>query len=255
MADVYNLGFGGMNPYTQGAVNSTMNDMARNYNLINRPQQETSMINSGSFGNSGLQQMQQNADYNQAQAMGNVAGNMQNNAYLGQQQFGLQAQNQMYNQQMGNQQYGLQAQNQGFNQNLATDQNRYNQSMGWANYGLGANQQAFNQDYANRNFDANQYWTGQNFDANRFDTSFNQNRQNLSDYMAMMNQANTYGQQDIQNGTNIQNAPLDYFNQFSNSANSIGGYGGTSTSSQANPGNPWLGALGGWQLANSLGAK
>jgi ribulose 1,5-bisphosphate carboxylase large subunit-like protein len=204
MADTYNLGFGGMNPYTQNAVNSTMNDMARNYNLINRPQQETSMINSGSFGNSGLQQMRQNDDLNQQQAMGNVAGNMQNNAYLGQQQFGLAAQNQLYNQQMGNQQ-----------------------------------------------FDANQYWTGQNFDANRYDQSFNQNQQQLNNYMNMMNQANTLGQQDITNSTNVQNTPLDYFSQFNNMANAVGNGFATTTQSTAMPGNPLLGALGGWSLANS----
>jgi hypothetical protein len=292
MADVYNLGFGGMNPYTQNAVNSTMGDMAQNYNMTARPQQETSMIHSGSFGNSGLQQMQALQDKGQAQAMGNVAANMQNNAYLGQQQFGLQAQNQQYNQQMGNQttdfnqgmankQFSLGEQNQGFNQNLATNQNQfnqglqtnqfnlgaqnqgfnqgmaqnqnaYNQSMGWANYGLGAQNQQFNQGMTSKNFDANQYWTGQNFDANRFDTGFNQNRQNLSDYMAMMGQANTLGQQDIMNGTNIQNAPLDYFNQFNGQANAIGGYGGTSTSSQNNAANPYVGALGGWQLGSLL---
>jgi ribulose 1,5-bisphosphate carboxylase large subunit-like protein len=126
MADVYNLGFGGMNPYTQNAVNSTMNDMARNYNLIARPQQENSMVNSGSFGNSGLQQMQQNSDYNQAQAMGNVAANMQNNAYLGQQQFGLAAQNQQYNQQMGNDQFNRGLYNDSFNQNSQSLQDYIN---------------------------------------------------------------------------------------------------------------------------------
>lgn len=209
MADVYNLGFGGMNPYTQGAVDSTMQDMAQNYNMISRPQQENAMVGSGSFGNSGLQQMRQLDDKNQLQAMGNVAGNMRNNAFLGQQQFGLQAQNQQYNQQMGNQQ-----------------------------------------------FDANQYWTGQNFDANQYNTGFNQNQTQLQNYMALMNQANSFGQQDIANGTTVQNAPLDYFGQFNNIANSIGGYGGTSTTSQNNQGNPLLGALGGWQLGSSIaGAK
>jgi hypothetical protein len=204
MADTYNLGFGGMNPYTQGAVNSTMQDMATNYNLINRPQQESSMVGSGSFGNSGLQQMQQNQDKNQATAMGNVAGNMQNNAFLGQQQFGLQAQNQLYNQQMGNQ-----------------------------------------------NFDANQYWTGQNFDANRYDQSFNQNQQQLQNYMGLIGQANGMNQQDISNSTNIQNTPMNYYNQFSNSANAAGGMGQTNTTQM--PGNSLLGALGGWSLGSALG--
>ena len=288
MADVYNLGFGGMNPYTQNAVNSTMNDMARNYNLIAKPQDVNSMVNSGSFGNSGLQQIQQNNDYNQLQNMGNVAANMQNNAYLGQQQFGLQAQNQLYNQQMGNQNYNLAAdnqkfgqgmankqfdlgaQNQSFNQGLATNQNAFSQDLANRNYGLNANQQnfnqdlanrnfgltadqqRFNQDFTNRNFDANQYWTGQNFDAGQYNQSFNQQQQQLQNYMAMMGMANTFGNQDIANATQIQNAPLDYQTAFTNMANSIGGYGGTTSQTQNQQGNPLLGLLGGWSLGSSI---
>lgn len=241
MASTYNLGFGGMNPYTQNAVNSTMNDMARNYNLINKSQDTNSMVNSGSFGNSGLQQIQQNNDYNQLQNMGNVAANMQNNAYLGQQQFGLQAQNQLYNQEMGNQQYDLGAQNQYFNQGMANKQ-----------FDLGAQNQNFNQGMANKQFDASQYWTGQNFDAGQYNQSFNQQQQQLQNYMALMNQANTFGNQDIANATQIQNAPLDYQTAFTNMANSIGGYGGTTSSTQNQQGNPLLGLLGGWSLGSQI---
>jgi hypothetical protein len=241
MADVYNLGFGGMNPYTQGAVNSTMNDMARNYNLIDRPQQANSMAKSGSFGNSGLQQMQQNADQNQATSMGNVAGNMQNNAYLGQQQFGMQAQAQQNAQQMNNQNFGLNAQGQNFNQGLQS-----------ANLGLNAQNQAYNQNMGTNQFNANQYWTGQNFDAGRYDTAFNQNQQSLNNYMNLTNQQNQMGQQDITNSTNVQNAPMNYFNSFNQQANSIGQGYGTDTSSTAMPSNPFLGALGGWSLGSSI---
>jgi hypothetical protein len=70
--------------------------------------------------------------------------------------------------------------------------------------------------------------------------------------MNMMNQANTYGQQDITNGQNVQNTPINYFNNFSNTANSIGNGFGTDTSSTAMPGNSLLGALGGWSLGNTV---
>ena len=52
----------------------------------------------------------------------------------------------------------------------------------------------------------------------------------------------------IRAGGNIQDTPLNYWQQFSNGANSIGNGYGTSTGSQNAPGNPFMGALGGMQL-------
>ena len=46
------------NPYLQGQIDSTLGDITRNYNLAVKPQTETAMANSGSFGNSGLMQLQ-----------------------------------------------------------------------------------------------------------------------------------------------------------------------------------------------------
>lgn len=54
-------------------------------------------------------------------------------------------------------------------------------------------------------------------------------------------------------GTNIQNTPLNYWQQFGQQANSIGQGYGTQTSSGSTQGNPMLGALGGAQLGSQIG--
>jgi len=89
MAD--NLGMSGnpflgaSNPYLQQQINSTMGDLANSYNLLQKPNQESAMVGSGSFGNSGLQQLQQNAMNDQQKSMGQVAGNLRAQDYNNQQ--------------------------------------------------------------------------------------------------------------------------------------------------------------------------
>lgn len=88
----YDLGMSGNpflgqdNPYLQKQIDGTMSDMARNYNLLQKPNQEAAMVSSGSFGNSGLEQLQQNAMLNQSQAMGQQANNIRAQDYNNQQQ-------------------------------------------------------------------------------------------------------------------------------------------------------------------------
>ena len=53
-------------------------------------------------------------------------------------------------------------------------------------------------------------------------------------------------------GTNMQNTPMNYWNNFSNGANSIGQGYGTSTGTQNMPGSPVRGALGGAQLGRQV---
>ena len=53
-------------------------------------------------------------------------------------------------------------------------------------------------------------------------------------------------------GTNMQNTPMNYWNNFSNGANSIGQGYGTSTGTQNMPGSPVMGALGGAQLGSQV---
>ena len=65
-----------------------------------------------------------------------------------------------------------------------------------------------------------------------------QNQLNTLDRLLGWNQQ--YG---IGNATNVQNTPLNYWQQFNQGAQGLGGMGGTGT--QNLQGNPWLGALGG----------
>lgn len=101
-----------------------------------------------------------------------------------------------------------------------------NYDMGMQNLGLG---------YANldrniNNDNLNWQMQGANFGLNMYDR---------------MQQANQLG---LQTGSQIQNTPWNYWQNFSNQANSIGQGYGTQTSSTG--GNPFMGALGGAQLGS-----
>ena len=110
------------NPYLQKTIDSTMNDMSRNYNLLAAPRSASSMAKSGSFGNSGLDQMNQNQLLNQQQAMGQTANNMRMQDY-------------------GNQQ-GMYQWDQGFNAN--NYQNAFNNNLNTAKATMGLLGQANN---------------------------------------------------------------------------------------------------------------
>ena len=72
---------GQTNPYLSSMVDQAQQSVARNYNLFTKPQTETAMANSGSFGNSGLLQMQQEQQRQATEQMGNVATQMYGQAY------------------------------------------------------------------------------------------------------------------------------------------------------------------------------
>lgn len=186
MAD--NLGFtssnpylGKENPYLQQNIDSTMGDITRNYNLAVKPQTASMNAGSGSFGNSGLQQLETERQRQLADTLGKTAGGMRM------------------------------------------------------------------QDYGNQQ---NMYQWDQGFNNNIFQQGVQNNQQNLSNYMGLLNQGNQFNQQDISNSTSMYNTPLNYQTQFSGMANSAGGLGGST--SQTNPGSPLMGAIGGWQLGNAF---
>ena len=89
MAD--NLGFGNNpflgqdNPYLTKNIDNTLGDMTRNYNMMTKPNTESAMVGSGSFGNSGLLQMQQKQQSDLADSMGKTAAGMRSNDYQNQQ--------------------------------------------------------------------------------------------------------------------------------------------------------------------------
>ncbi|MDE2098895.1 MAG: hypothetical protein KGL39_16700 [Patescibacteria group bacterium] len=185
-----NLGFGSNpflgkdNPYLTQNIDTALGDITRNYNLAVKPNMESSMVNSGSFGNSGLQQMQGEQQRQLGQTLGNTAAQMRGNDYLNQQ---------------------------------------------------------------------NMYRWDQDFNRGIFNDAFNQNQQQLNNYMGLLNLGNQFGQQDISNQTTMYNTPLTYQTTFGNMANAAGGLGGTSTAGTSMPGNPLLGAVGGWGLGQQLG--
>lgn len=74
------------NPYLNNAISQAQGDVTRQYNLTTAPQLDAQMHASGSYGNTGVQQMQQEAQRNLAQELGRVDSNMR------MQDYGLQAQ-------------------------------------------------------------------------------------------------------------------------------------------------------------------
>lgn len=97
----------------------------------------------------------------------------------------------------------------------------------------------------------NQYNTDNNFDLQSWLANQQVMRQgqqdqlNLADRMLGWNQ--NYG---VGNATQVQNTPLNYWQQFANTGAQLGGLGGTST--QNLQGNPLMGAIGGYQIGKSL---
>lgn len=131
-------------------------------------------------------------------------------------------------------------------------------SGSFGNSGLQAQQDFTNRNFANAlgqtagNMRANDYWTAQNFNRGVYNDTFNQNQTNLQNMNALIGNAGTMNTQDQQNATQIQNTPMNYWNQFSQGANSIGQGYGTQTSTQNATGSPLMGALGGWQLGGQF---
>lgn len=72
---------GQSNPYLDAMVNRAQQSVVRNYNLGAKPQMESAMVRSGSFGNSGLQQMQGEQQRALGENLGNVATSMYGDAY------------------------------------------------------------------------------------------------------------------------------------------------------------------------------
>jgi len=79
------------NPYLDQQVANAQKSVVDSYNLTTKPQLESAMVGSGSFGNSGLQQMQGQAQNQLQQNLGNVATQMYGNAFNTNQANRLQA--------------------------------------------------------------------------------------------------------------------------------------------------------------------
>lgn len=197
-ADAYNSAaqvqnpYFGSNPFLQKQIDAAQGDVVNQFNNVTRPQLESQMARSGSFGNSGLQQMQGAALSDLTKNLGNISNNLRFQDYTTQQGLGENAVNRLFqagSQQAGNQfaagenaasrLYGA-GQQQAGNQ-FAAGENAASRLYG-AGQQLASNQFASGQQSANNLFGAgqqlasNQFSSGENL-ANRQDQGFQNERQ------------------------------------------------------------------------------
>jgi hypothetical protein len=81
-----NLGFG--NPYLDQTIQDSLGDTVRAFNMGVSPSIRSSMVRSGSFGNSGLEQMAGEAERQLATTLGRQANDMRSSNYWADQNFG-----------------------------------------------------------------------------------------------------------------------------------------------------------------------
>jgi hypothetical protein len=114
------------NPYLQSNIDKAQGDVVRNYNMTTQPAYNSAMVKSGSFGNEGVQQMNENSQKNLQGSLGNISDSMRMQDYNQQQNLYMQdrAQN------IGNYQW-----DQGFNRSLYND--AYSQNMNNLQTGVG----------------------------------------------------------------------------------------------------------------------
>jgi len=99
------------NPYITAKVDQAQGDLVRNWNMTAQPAYNTAMANSGSFGNAGLQQLNENGQQNLQRSLGDISTNLRGQDYRDQQSMYQWDQNfdrQVYNDAFGQNQQNLQ---------------------------------------------------------------------------------------------------------------------------------------------------
>jgi hypothetical protein len=71
----------GSNPYLNEQIDAAQGDLIRNYNTVAKPQTESAMVGSGSFGHSGLGEMQRLQQSDLQRNLGRVGSDMRMGAY------------------------------------------------------------------------------------------------------------------------------------------------------------------------------
>ncbi|WP_212646384.1 hypothetical protein [Delftia sp. PE138] len=215
------------NPYLQQQGNAMLKQLTDNFKTNVMPGISSQAVASGGYGGSRQGVIEANAMNDLNAQGGSALANLYGNAFGQQLQYDLGRRNNDLGNLQANQNYNLGMGNLGLGYYNAG--NNYN--LGQGNLGLG---------YANldRNINNdNNQWALQGA--------------NLSN--SVWNQLMGNNQTGISAGTNIQNNPLNYLNQFGNLFNGIGSGFGTSTGTTNVNGNPLLGALGGAQLGGQIG--
>lgn len=274
---------GANNPYTSQAIDAASQDAIRNYQTFTAPARDAAMMRSGSFGNTGQQQMQLEDQRNLQGTLGNIANQARMQDLFRQQDMGEAA----ANRQTGVSQFNVGAnagdlnrnllgsftgQGMGldaakFNAGMGLDTQKFNaglgaadlnrnaslaQSMGMFNAGQQNDTNRFNTSAANqmlgqeRSLDQQMNMFDQNMDFNVWNANANNMRMGTRDQMDFLNQM--MGWQNMGVGSANQQAqnPYQQWLQMMNGAVAAGGRGGT----QSNPydSDPLLGGLSGWAL-------
>jgi hypothetical protein len=139
-----NLGFGGgANPYLQSTVDNVLGDITRHYNMGVSPSIRSSMVRSGSFGNSGLEQMAGEADRQFQTSLGRAASDLRYGDFWNNQQFGRQLFQDAQSNNLNNASFGLGllgTLNQFNNQDLQNANQVQNQPLNyWSTFSNAAN--------------------------------------------------------------------------------------------------------------------
>ena len=308
--------YGGGNPYLGQAIDAASADARRNFDLSIRPALDSADRASGSFGNTALGEMRQNAYSDFGRNLGNIASGMRMQDYTQQQNLAETALGRQQAVNMANAGYngqdlsrnmsgflqgqGLHLQGLGqalgaaqFDANLGNSVGQFNanlrasdlgrnaqlsQALGQFNAGQLGNMSQFNAGQGNAlgQFSAgqrqanNQYNVGaansmlnqqrqlglladqfgQNMDFNTWQANNGLQRQGVQDQISLLNTLMGINNQGLNLGTQQQNTPLNYWQQFLGGGTQLGGQGTSNT--QNLQGNPILGALGGWLAAQRM---
>lgn len=220
-----NLGFSGAasNPYLDKSVNDAQAATTRAYNNTTAPAYTSAMVRSGSFGNSGLEQAQGDATRQYQDTLGKQANDM----YSGNYQFG---------------------------QNQAQQQNQFGRSLDQNQNQFGRNLDQNNSQFG-RSLDQGMNQFNLNFDRGTYNDSFNQGQQQYQNGINLIGMQNQSNQQNLGFGTQVQNAPMNYYQGFANTANGIGNGFSTLSQTSSAPGSRLMGALGGAQIGSQYGEQ
>lgn len=219
--------YAGSNPYLSQQIDAAQGDVVRNWNNVQKPQWDTAMQRSGSFGNSGIAQANQMAQSDMQRNLGNISSSMRFQDYATQQQLGEAAANRalqagqfnaglgesaanralqagQFNAGLGESQAGRNMQASQFNANLGESAAARALQAGQFNAGLG-------EAAAARALQAGQFnaTMGENF-AGRQDSMFNQGQGRALSALGMAPQ---YAQQDYNDINQLQAAGAAYQNQ------------------------------------------
>lgn len=220
----------GMNPYLQQMGDVLTQQMTGNFRNNVLPGVASGAMASGGFGGSRQGVIEANAMNDLNQQIGGALTNLYGQGYGQALNYDLGMRNTANSYDLG-----MRNAANSYDLGLRNAANSYdlglrNNQLGYGNLGLG---------YAN-------------LDRNINNDNWANNMQGAQFGLNVWDRTMANNQTGINAGTNIQNTPMNYWNQFSQGANSIGQGYSTQTSSGSTQGNPMLGALGGAQLGSQF---